>query len=292
MKRTDHENQLSRGREATTKGSATWATRSAALGLLLVAGLGCPMREASEEPQIGDAGSVDRDSQMVGDAGSDTEIDATGRPKLQPPARKAIGETCALSGDCASGFCADGVCCETSCEGTCAACNIAGSVGQCTGLNNVEDPTGTPPCIGAYICSTDGAGVAACLLKDGQACSVPADCASGYCRTYYRNQDGDDYGSESSGTIVQCDVVARAPAGFAAVGGDCCDSDPAAHPGVTSYFTTRDGCGNYDWNCSGGEEQQANGSCPATNGAPLACGQACTVVFKGTGSTLFVQACH
>ena len=42
----------------------------------------------------------------------------------------------------------------------------------------------------------------------------------------------------------------------------------------------------------GGEERQPGASCPTTAGGVLSCGQACTVVLKGTSGVLFVQACH
>lgn len=131
-----------------------------------------------------------------------------------------------------------------------------------------------------------------CRLKDGEACTQAGDCASGYCRTYYRDQDSDGYGLKSPDGIVRCDATPRPPQGFAATAGDCCDVDKGAHPGVVAYFTARDACGSFDWNCSGAEEKQPNGTCPTASGPTLACGQACTIVLKGTASVLFVQACH
>jgi hypothetical protein len=155
----------------------------------------------------------------------------------------------------------------------------------------VEDPAPTPSCSGSRICVTDQWGVTACLLKDGEACTLSSDCATGYCRTYYLDEDHDGYGVESSDAIIRCDATPRVPEGYAATGGDCCDLDPAANPGAIGYFTTKDRCSSYDWNCSGAEERQSTTSCPTT-GAELACGQACTIALKGTTSVLFVQACH
>ncbi|MDD5294750.1 MAG: hypothetical protein PHP21_02400, partial [Patescibacteria group bacterium] len=42
--------------------------------------------------------------------------------------------------DCSSGYCVDGYCCNSSCSGTCQACNVAGSAGTCTNI-----PAGTDP---------------------------------------------------------------------------------------------------------------------------------------------------
>jgi hypothetical protein len=52
------------------------------------------------------------------------------------------------------------------------------------------------------------------------------------------DQDGDGHRSNASG----CG------------GDDCCDMDRTAHPGQTSYFATRDACGNYDYDCNGKED--------------------------------------
>jgi len=41
-----------------------------------------------------------------------------------------------------------------------------------------------------------------------------------------------------------------------ALGTDCCDTDPKAHPAQYGYFATRDGCGSFDYDCSGAEEPE------------------------------------
>lgn len=243
--------------------------------ILFVLGLACPTKEAADD---------------AADAAVDTDA-SEGRPKLPPPQHNPLGAACSAAGDCASGFCVDGVCCDGACDAECFTCNASGAPGRCTALNGLEDPSAVPACTGARICATDSSGVTACRLKDGEACTQAGDCASGYCRTYYRDQDADGYGVESPDGIVRCDATPQPPQGFAAMAGDCCDVDSGAHPGTAAYFTTKDACGSFDWNCSGADERQSSGSCPTTSGA-LACGQACSVVLKGTASVLFVQACH
>jgi len=57
-----------------------------------------------------------------------------------------LGETCSSDGDCDLGHCVDGVCCNTTCEGTCNRCNVAGSIGTC-----IEAPS---DCTGCSICSS------------------------------------------------------------------------------------------------------------------------------------------
>lgn len=42
--------------------------------------------------------------------------------------------------NCASGHCIDGFCCNSACSGTCQACNLTGSEGNCTNIPNGLDP--------------------------------------------------------------------------------------------------------------------------------------------------------
>jgi RHS repeat-associated protein len=48
----------------------------------------------------------------------------------------SFGLGCSSNSQCASGFCANGICCDSSCTGTCGACNLAGHLGTCTPLSN------------------------------------------------------------------------------------------------------------------------------------------------------------
>jgi hypothetical protein len=67
--------------------------------------------------------------------------------------------------------------------------------------------------------------------------------------------DGDHYGTSAS--IQRCGTTV--PSGYADKSGDCCDSDTNAHPGQTSYFTTADACGSFDYNCDTHETPKSNG---------------------------------
>ncbi len=51
-----------------------------------------------------------------------------------------LGATCSSATQCSSGNCADGVCCNSSCEGGCNSCALAGSEGTCSPI-----PAGTDP---------------------------------------------------------------------------------------------------------------------------------------------------
>lgn len=66
----------------------------------------------------------------------------------------AQGGFCSASPDCASGLsCVDNVCCNSTCSGTCEACNISGSVGTCSPVSAGQDPgdeCGEISCSGYY----------------------------------------------------------------------------------------------------------------------------------------------
>lgn len=50
------------------------------------------------------------------------------------------GGTCERNGMCTGAVCADGVCCESTCGGTCEACDLAGSKGTCAAVPVDTDP--------------------------------------------------------------------------------------------------------------------------------------------------------
>jgi hypothetical protein len=93
---------------------------------------------------------------------------------------------------------------------------------------------------------------------------------------FYRDADGDGYGSASSGTIMGC----APPPGYVSNNADCDDGDAAIHPGAPEV------CNGRDDNCMGGVDEGlgtitcGNGPCRTTvescvNGRPQACAPAC-----------------
>lgn len=89
------------------------------------------------------------------------------------------GTTCTDGTNCAQGFCVDGVCCNSSCTGTCEACNVTGSMGTCSAMpNGLDDATGNAVCLGPDV-ACDGTGK--CLREVGGACATAADCFSTLC---------------------------------------------------------------------------------------------------------------
>ena len=88
-------------------------------------------------------------------------------------------------------------------------------------------------------------------------------------------------------------------------GVDCCDIDPKVHPGVTDFFSVRNACARWDYNCDDVSEQKyhAGGSCPTDCNddyltQPTACGDPGTLVhcsgwlICGTSSSSVTQACR
>jgi hypothetical protein len=67
---------------------------------------------------------------------------------------QGAGGACTTSAQCTSGLtCVDGVCCNSTCTGTCKACNIGGNLGVCQNLASGGDPAnecGAVSCTGYY----------------------------------------------------------------------------------------------------------------------------------------------
>jgi hypothetical protein len=112
-------------------------------------------------------------------------------------------------------------------------------------------------------------------LADGAACTSAAQCVSNACTAFYVDADGDQYGAGAA--TMFCGTTA--PTGYAAKGGDCCDSNPAINPGAGFQTTigTCNGNTTWDYNCDGTVETQKTGTVAVPNGcAPGAvCGN-CT----------------
>ncbi len=99
----------------------------------------------------------------------------TGTCKL----KRNQGQVCTAAIQCATGACVDGVCCNNACNGTCEACNLASSVGECRPVPAGQDPAAE--CVGqpASTCGNDGTcnGAGACrqhvagTVCAGAACS-------------------------------------------------------------------------------------------------------------------------
>ncbi|MFO0679413.1 MAG: MYXO-CTERM sorting domain-containing protein [Polyangiaceae bacterium] len=82
------------------------------------------------------------------------------------------GRACSEDAECLSGHCADGVCCDTACQGSCDACDLAGSVGVCSVV-----PAGRPGTPDCFPATCDGT-----RPNCPGNCTTDADCAAdGFC---------------------------------------------------------------------------------------------------------------
>jgi len=86
-----------------------------------------------------------------------------------------------------------------------------------------------------------------------------SQCASGACNGFYRDVDGDGYGT---GQAVGFCTLTTPPIGYSAQSGDCCDDATnlalakSIHPGADFQTTSAGGvCGiTWDYDCSGATE--------------------------------------
>jgi hypothetical protein len=137
---------------------------------------------------------------------------------------KPDGAACSGPGECRSGHCVDGVCCDSACDGTCAACNLGNTTGQCT-----PHPTGSDPesecagfsCAGYYagfaskVCHhaadvEDGAahcdGAGACETADARCPQQPAGAVQLTCEGDCSVPDQATCSGTTAGVCVTADL--------------------------------------------------------------------------------------
>jgi hypothetical protein len=191
--------------------------------------------------------------------------------------------TC-TAGGCSAGACtpaASSVTCSSTCastnqltikkcSGTTLGCNGSPMTSSCPSSLVCANGTscaancsahGDADCLAGYYCA---GGNCTAKLADGSACTGNNQCTSGACNIFYRDADGDGYGTTASKRVCG----SAAPAGYVTNSSDCCDADNQVHPNQTAWFTTaaNAACGAnfYDYDCSNGVESQygsAIGSC-------------------------------
>jgi RHS repeat-associated protein len=163
----------------------------------------------------------------------------------------SFGLSCTSNGQCATGNCVSGVCCDTTCTGTCGACNLAGHLGTCTALSS-----GT-------VCRASAGACDVAETCNGSVLTCPADgfAASG---TVCRAAAGEcDVAETCSGTSAACPSDAKKSSGTACTD----DGNPC----------TKDQCDGTDVTCQH-PAGNAGTVCRAANGA-------CDVAETCTGTS-------
>jgi hypothetical protein len=142
-------------------------------------------------------------------------------------------------------------------------------------------------------------------LPPGASCTQNNECSSGRCETWYRDRDGDGFGTDNdvARTCGSTNGSSLPPNGYVRSNGDCCDLDGTDRiqsvqifPGQSQFFDISQGScpnvGAFDYNCSGSieylhqdETERGGGGCAfsgcngvtvwdiaETGGSPPACG--------------------
>jgi len=177
------------------------------------------------------------------------------------------GTACSANAECASGVCADGVCCDSACNGSCEACNKAGSIGKCVPI--VGDPlTGHPACTGT---STDSACASRCDGTDGKICKYPG--TTSVC------------GKPSCGGSVEVQVSTCDGAGTCKPASKACAPYVCGPTACLSSCTKNEECGSGNY-CK-------TGACVKVEGLGKVCGGAaeCESGFCADGVCCSVASC-
>ncbi len=205
--------------------------------------------------------------------------------------KAAPAAKCAVDAQCGSGFCADGVCCNARCDGTCEACDQAGTEGTCTAVTG-KPRLGHPACAAGdpgNPCSAaacDGVDRATCAKKAGAevACrkgscdggieSLPTTCdGSGVCpAAQTRPCQPFACGTASEGACKQrCGADTDCKTGFVCdvATGACAAGDKCVGSVVTHVDGTTSDCAPYVCESSG----KCKSTCAATTDcvAPKLC---------------------
>jgi hypothetical protein len=184
--------------------------------------------------------------------------------------RAAPGAKCGIDAQCGSGFCADGVCCNARCDGTCEACDQAGTGGTCTAVTG-KPRLGHPACAAGEPgnpCSAaacDGVERASCAKKAGAevACrkgsceadveSLPTTCdGSGACPTA-QTRPCQPFACGADACNKSCGADKDCKAGFVCdvATGACAAGDKCLGSVVTHVDGTTTDCAPYVCESSG-----------------------------------------
>lgn len=154
--------------------------------------------------------------------------------------------------DCSSAtYCSGGSCVSGLCGADCYGCSGGSCVAMTTSCG-----AGLYNCTGATKRCLVDAGIGYCVTRQANGAACPSDdaCCSNICGT---DADNDGYFSQAAGHSGTCQATSKPYT-------DCCDSDANAKPGQTTYYTSANACGSFDYNCNGQEDQQYTVDCVHT----------------------------
>ena len=97
-----------------------------------------------------------------------------------------------------------------------------------------------------------------CDLADNDCNGISDDEGASGCTIYYRDADGDGYGSADA--ACYCEPTGEYSSTLST---DCYDGNADAYPGAAGWYGSDRGDGSYDWNCDGSQEKEytAEGDC-------------------------------
>ena len=116
-----------------------------------------------------------------------------------------------------------------------------------------------------------------CAKPDGAHCEANNECLSASCNEFFKDADGDTYGSSSfADTAMFCGTTP--PVGYVDNAKDCCDSDKNAKPGQKLFFELSNNCSSFDYDCSAAQDLDPKQKYVST--------EACDAPNKGCSATV------
>jgi MYXO-CTERM domain-containing protein len=232
----------------------------------------------------------------------------------------ADGTKCTADDQCTNGHCVDGLCCNSTCDGQCEACDVAGLGGKCSPISDPKPHAGRPACVSdpqypACAGACDGKNRLACVFpSQGTSCrdaacsndvaTLPASCTgTGTCSPAQTQACQPPNGCDATATI--CDNGCTSDRDCAinkyCSGGVCVPTLGSGAPCSTSGQCAGacvDGvCCNTtcDHQCEACNLPGKAGQCLPITGAPLGLRQACasdgTAACVGTCNGVNRDAC-
>ena len=168
-----------------------------------------------------------------------------------------LGNACTLDSECGSGNCRDGYCCDTTCDSTCQACDVGGSLGTCTNVPVDTDPDAECAAVNCGKGTCDGSGACDYYTTGEGACAACGTCqgaSSTSCVTISNNLQDTEGSNVCSGTCAACQSGSCSNADVDTDPGDDCTQGSNETHGCSANVC--DGAGACD------VQESGDGGCP------------------------------